>query len=262
MNIFNLTSFRNHRHISHRSTIIVEWSHCSNNSTGTFKKMSTQNALGELMRMVNQTSSVSSNQLSAVPNSMARKTHPDSKHQQFNLHLHQIQQKKQQQNGFKPMKPLERKTAAIKPQRTVEVPMMSTLPGVSNLLLNAQLAPMPNAQGTDPRLFFPAAFMSPAVTPKLNNTPTSAGFQMPQLFGAGLPAGGTQMSFPQMTPEQIIATNMGAWQMGQVDPTAMMQPALLNKLYNDYIAAMCQQQQQQYLQALMLQTAQNNAIKV
>lgn len=176
----------------------------------------------------------------------------------FNLHLQQQAQQKQQ-NGFKPMKPLERKTAAIKPPKIAMngVPLMNPMAnGALNPMLNG-LGAMSNGQIMDPRLFFPAAVMTTNGAPKMNGVMPTA-LQMQQMFASNLPITSAPLQYPQMTNEQMLtAMSMSAW-----DPTAMIQqPALLNKLYNDYLTA-CQQQQNQYLQALMLQSAQNNAIKV
>jgi hypothetical protein len=224
----------------------------------------TQNALVELMQMVgNMPQPQVASTMNNVPQThqMARKSMqpPADLKAHFNLHLQQQAQQKQQ-NGFKPMKPLERRTAAIKPPKTVMngTPLMNPLAnGALNPMLNG-LGAMPNGQLMDPRLFFPAALMTPNGTPKLNGTMPTA-LQMQQMFSPSLPTTCAPLQYPQMTNEQMLtAMSMGAW---PVDPTAamMQQPALLNKLYSDYLTA-CQQQQ--YIHTLMMQSAQNNAIKV
>jgi hypothetical protein len=222
----------------------------------------TQNALVELMQMVGSIPQTSASTMNNVPQAhqMARKPvqPPADLKAHFNLHLQQ--QAQQKQNGFKPLKPLDRKAAVIKPPKMGMngAPLMNPLvSGAMNPMLTG-LNPMQNGQVMDPRLFFPAALMPQNGVPKLNGAMPTA-LQMQQMFTPNLPTTCAPLQYPQqMTNEQmIVAMSMGTWPM---DPTfVMQQPALLNKLYNDYLTA-CQQQQ--YIQALMMQTAQNNAIKV
>jgi hypothetical protein len=96
-------------------------------------------------------------------------------------------------------------------------------------------------QAMDPRLFFPAAF-TPNGMPK---APAQQMLQMPMF---------SPMTPFQMTPETLAMMGMGQWPMEAM----MQQPTILNKLYSDYVACV-QQQQQQYLQSLVLQSATQNS---
>jgi hypothetical protein len=200
----------------------------------------TQNAISELMRMVGhmpQTNSSASSNTTQQPNRKPSQTTMRLPHYQSS-----------NGNAFKPPKPLEKRTVALKPLKG---------PGQVTGVSNAQLNGLATGQLIDPRLLFPAAFQMPNNAVQKIPTIAPNSLQMhPQLFTPSMP---TAMSF-QMTPEMLAMMNMGSgWPT--IDPTTMaimQQPALLNKFYADYMAAI---QQQQFVQSLFLQPAQNG-IKV
>lgn len=205
----------------------------------------TQDAMRELYRMVNhmpqpsnpvvsnghppqQSSRKSSQQLPQIP-----------QQQSLRLPVHP------QQNGglgFKPMKPMEKRTATVKPQK----------PASTNQLNGIQ-----NGQLMDPRLFFPAALqMSNNGVPKMPTLAPNALQMAPRMFAHNLP---TTCAPYQLTPEMVAMMNgINGW--NTMDPTMiamMQQPAIFNKLYADYLACI-QQQQQQYFQSFLLQSVQAN----
>lgn len=212
-----------------------------------------QNALGELMRLVGHMPQTNSSASSNPPQQSNRKTNQQLP-SQSNLRLPHYQSSNG--NAFKPPKPLEKRTVALKPLKNT-----GQVNGVSNAQLNAmtnaQFNGLATGQLIDPRLLFPAAFQMPSNIPKLPTIATNSLPMHPQLFASNM---STAMPF-QMTPEMLAMMNMtNGWPTIDQTTMAIMQQPMLNKIYVDYMAAL-HHQQQQFVQSFLLQPAQNG-IKV